>query len=289
MAYPPTIIAGMHRSGTSILARLLSQSGVWLGSDKEPRYLESLFFLETNESLLSLAGSTWHQPQDFLLALAGLEKRLLYGDVAIQACRSTLAVRYLGVERWKDGDILHQTRPWGWKDPRNCLTLPVWLEVFPQAKVLHLVRNGIDVAQSLVARELDFGQRSESLWLRAARTLDRLVHLENPRAFQPAGSLEEAFRLWSSYLEATLTATQTLPENRCLTLHFERLLENPQHELPRILRFLDLPAADAELETLARQLKKDRSRAFLRDEGLVSFFERHRTHPMMRRFGYDKA
>ena len=289
MAYPPTIIAGMHRSGTSILSRLLSQSGVWLGYDREPRYRESLFFLETNESLLSMAGSSWCQPRDFLLSLGSPEKRLLYRNTAIQACRSTLAVRYLGVGRWKDGDIFHQAGPWGWKDPRSCLTLPVWLDVFPQARVLHIVRNGIDVARSLLARELNSGRRSESLWLRAARTLDRLVHPENPRTSQPAGGLEEAFDLWSTYLEATLAATRKLPENRRLTIHFEHLLENPQDELLRILRFLDLPVAAGELDTLSRQLRKDRSRAFLRDEGLVSFFERHKTHSMMRRFGYDQT
>ncbi len=288
MACPPTIIVGMHRSGTSILARLLSQSGVWLGADREPRHRESRFFMETNESLLSMAGSSWYQPGDFLLSLASHEKCLLYQDAAIQACRSGLAVRYLGVGRWKDGNLFHQTRPWGWKDPRNCLTLPVWLGLFPQARVLHIVRNGIDVARSLLVRERAAGERAESLWLRAARTLDRLVHLKNPRTSQPTGSLEKAFGLWSGYLEATLAATRKLPDNRCLTLHFEQLLGNPPDELHRILGFLDLSVDAADLETLARQLRKDRSRAFLRDERLVNFFERHRNHPMMRRFGYDE-
>ena len=84
----PVLITGMHRSGTSILARLLSQSGVWLGSDSEPRYLESLFFLETNESLLSLADSAWHQPRDFLLALASPEQLVARGDrVRATCCR----------------------------------------------------------------------------------------------------------------------------------------------------------------------------------------------------------
>jgi hypothetical protein len=42
---------------------------------------------------------------------------------------------------------------WGWKDPRNSITLPVWLKLFPDARVIHIVRNGVDVAESLYRRQ----------------------------------------------------------------------------------------------------------------------------------------
>ena len=41
-------------------------------------------------------------------------------------------------------------QPWGWKDPRNVFTLPLWLRVFPEAKIIYIVRNGVDVAASLL-------------------------------------------------------------------------------------------------------------------------------------------
>ncbi len=32
-------------------------------------------------------------------------------------------------------------KAWGWKDPRNTFTLPMWLSIFPKARVLHVLRN----------------------------------------------------------------------------------------------------------------------------------------------------
>ncbi|MBW1793701.1 MAG: sulfotransferase [Deltaproteobacteria bacterium] len=41
---------------------------------------------------------------------------------------------------------------WGWKDPRTTLTLPLWLKLFPKARIIHVIRNGIDSALSLWRR-----------------------------------------------------------------------------------------------------------------------------------------
>jgi hypothetical protein len=42
--------------------------------------------------------------------------------------------------------------PWGWKDPRSTFTLPLWLCLFPNAKIINIKRHGVDVAQSLRVR-----------------------------------------------------------------------------------------------------------------------------------------
>src|SRR5262249_51761949 len=49
--------------------------------------------------------------------------------------------------------ITNMKQPWGWKDPRNTYTLPIWLDVFPHAKVVHVYRHGVDVAHSLRVRQ----------------------------------------------------------------------------------------------------------------------------------------
>src|SRR5205814_8373844 len=54
---------------------------------------------------------------------------------------------------------------WGWKDPRNCLTLSFWRDLLPELKVLLIVQNPLEVAYSLRNRNEDtsyaFGLR---LW-----------------------------------------------------------------------------------------------------------------------------
>ena len=47
--------------------------------------------------------------------------------------------------------LLHN-RPWGWKDPRNTFTLDRWMDLFPKARIVHVIRNGMDVALSLNMR-----------------------------------------------------------------------------------------------------------------------------------------
>lgn len=42
---------------------------------------------------------------------------------------------------------------WGWKDPRNSLTLPFWRQLLPRLKVVISLRNPLEVTQSLATRE----------------------------------------------------------------------------------------------------------------------------------------
>lgn len=48
---------------------------------------------------------------------------------------------------------------WGFKDPRICVLLPLYLHRFPEAQVVHIVRDAEAVAISLAnSRKLDVGQ-----------------------------------------------------------------------------------------------------------------------------------
>ena len=41
--------------------------------------------------------------------------------------------------------------PWGWKDPRNAVTLPFWKGLLPSMKVIVCVRHPAETASSLAA------------------------------------------------------------------------------------------------------------------------------------------
>ena len=60
---------------------------------------------------------------------------------------------FFGYRDWKE---IKSGQPinWGWKDPRTTITFPIWLQVFPKAKILHILRNGVDVAISIYRRSL---------------------------------------------------------------------------------------------------------------------------------------
>ena len=45
---------------------------------------------------------------------------------------------------------------WGWKDPRNSLTLPFWQDLLPGLKTLIMVRNPLEVAHSMKRAKRNF-------------------------------------------------------------------------------------------------------------------------------------
>ena len=163
---PPVILIGMHRSGTSLLAQLLEALGLFTGWRRAPNH-EAGFFNRYNAWLLSSAGGRWDTPGAIDHLLADAEGRALAVDYLRAKLSGPAAVEFLGPRRalrWRSLEAIGE--PWGWKDPRTTVTLPIWLELFPGARVLHLVRNGVDVAESL--------HRRQSGWPRAG-----------PRPFPP--------------------------------------------------------------------------------------------------------
>ncbi len=58
---PPIIFTGMHRSGTSMIGRMLEELGLFVGLRKDENN-EALFFQEMNEWLLHQCGASWDDP-----------------------------------------------------------------------------------------------------------------------------------------------------------------------------------------------------------------------------------
>src|SRR5438128_588934 len=151
-ATPPIIVAGMHRSGTSLLARLLEAAGVCMGYRKHVNFYESVCFLHANRWLLENLGASWRS-LDYLPSHDEISRtHARWMAARLRVSLSPLAMaghfgpRLLAVLSGRDVR-------WGWKDPRNSLLLPVWREVFPEAIVVHIYRDGRNVALSLLNRD----------------------------------------------------------------------------------------------------------------------------------------
>jgi hypothetical protein len=153
-------VIGMHRSGTSAVARGLAALGVELGNnflDAQPEnpagYWEDKGVVELDERVLKALRLKWDDA-------APIDPRRFGGWRMWRLRRE--AIRYLR-RHFTD-------RPrWGFKDPRTIRLLPFWLRVLRDCHVhdsyLLVIRNPSSVAASLFARqgmELETAQR---LWL----------------------------------------------------------------------------------------------------------------------------
>ncbi len=190
-------IAGMHRSGTSMIARLLNLCGVYLGPDADiivaaqdnpEGFWENVKFVQINDEILSRQKGAWDKPPR---VAQGWEKR-----------------RELSSLRARTQDLLKQfsgQRYWGWKDPRNSLTLPYWKRFLPDLKVIICLRNPLEVARSLARR----GYASNTF----------------------------SFDLWQTHNQRVLSAAAS---GKYLITHYNSYFIDPRAELRRLLKFIGL-------------------------------------------------
>lgn len=161
------IVLGMHRSGTSALARLLNMMGCYFGEegvvsqaarDNPKGFWERLDVVWANDKLLQAAGGTWWNVD-----------QLDFGAVSREALAPAQA--YLTNILLK----MDANRPWFIKDPRLCLTLEQWLPRLECPVFIHAQRSPVQVAQSLLRRNgipLEYGVR---LWEFYTRSMLRAL------------------------------------------------------------------------------------------------------------------
>jgi hypothetical protein len=157
----PICIIGMHRSGTSMVARLLNLCGVNLGPeeklleaspDNAMGHFEHKGFLEIDDAILRCFGGSWDNPP-FLDV--GWENDSCLRDLFAQAKGL--------IDGFKTSAL------WGWKDPRATLLLPFWKTLLPNLRYIICIRNPLDVARSLGKRDGISLPGGTQLWSRYTR------------------------------------------------------------------------------------------------------------------------
>jgi hypothetical protein len=140
----------MHRSGTSLVAKVLEKADIFMGVIKDHNY-EAMHFLSLNQQTLWAAQANWISP---------IVPDPIYWKA--MPAETLFHEHFRTYGRWKQLILSIQSPTWGWKDPRNTFTLPMWLSIFPTAKVIHVIRNEDDVAKSLAQRNLAKGEVHDS-------------------------------------------------------------------------------------------------------------------------------
>ena len=198
------VVAGMHRAGTSVVARALQALGVNLGerlmsADQRMNargFFEDVDLVRIDDALLAACGADW-------------KNSALLDDVdwtadAFAACaddaRTLLAARLAA-----DGTF-------GCKDPRLPRLLPFWQRQFADAGVADhyviAIRHPLSVIASLTTRDQLDERRSASLWL---------THL--------------------------VCAMHYTAGRKSVVVDYDRMLEAPERELERMRTMLALPLA----------------------------------------------
>ncbi|VAX22351.1 hypothetical protein MNBD_NITROSPINAE02-1403 [hydrothermal vent metagenome] len=278
------IIIGMHRSGTTMIAGMLARLGLFTGWRLDGGNSESVFFTKNNESILSAGGCRWDSPDSFKHVLNRAESVELLAESMRRRLSSPASFIYLGIKMLLTRrSIFNIDSPWGWKDPRNTITLPIWLKLFPEAKIIHIIRNGVDVADSLKRRERRALGKIEKMPKGALYNLGITdsVKIGSPKVAR----LEGGFELWEEYLEFAETSLASLP-NEVATIRFEDFIGDSPGALARLASFCGLGAGEGAISSACRDVRKDRANIFARDSVLRSFWENVRESRYMVKHGY---
>ena len=195
-----------------MLTRLLHACGLYLGpkdelmpaqADNPDGFWEHLGFVAVNDELLNALGGAWDLPPKIDEDLS--DPRL---DPVHMKAR-------LLIERFNSAGL------WGWKDPRNSLTLPFWQNLLPGMKTIIVVRNPLEVAHSMKERN--------------------------------GTSYSFGLRLWEIYNRRVI---ETANERNRLITQYDLFFEDPETELQRITNFVGL--SDTETSKAAGLVTKRR-------------------------------
>ena len=157
------VILGMHRSGTSAVASLLSGLGFHSGNDPLPPqpdnplgYFEDKRIVAAHDRFLTACGTTWSDPRP-------LPNDCFSGPAAEEAKSA--------IEDLLEQEFMRHPR-WVIKDPRACRLLPLWDSPLEHHNAqhgisyLHVLRSPRSVAGSLARRDDFRHSRGALLWLR---------------------------------------------------------------------------------------------------------------------------
>ncbi len=139
-------ILGVHRSGTSVVARAINLLGAYLGEEEDflpsgPDNAEGFWerkdIVDLHDRILSAYSRLWHTVLPLPKQWEDSEKTKPFRDELLKL-----------IDRNFSGSQL-----WAWKDPRTSVLLPLWKGVFDdlgiQLSCVYVVRNPLEVARSL--------------------------------------------------------------------------------------------------------------------------------------------
>jgi hypothetical protein len=139
------VVLGMHRSGTSAVSRIVNLLGADLGPesdlltdyDNPAGHWESRALVACNDKILALFGRSWDFPP-------WLRPGWEYGERASGLLPELRATFH----------TVFRSGPWVWKDPRTCLTFPLWRRVLgSEATVVMVSRDPGAVVTSVKRRD----------------------------------------------------------------------------------------------------------------------------------------
>lgn len=279
----PIIIGAVGGSGTRVLARIVSEMGVDIGRDlnwanddlwmnlllsRPSRVCSGQFDkVESVISGLSLMRRhhmgpafqmTANEHRFLSEAISDIWKTDNFGTTSLRWCLKRLVNFFVPIWRRNEDCVA-----WGWKEPTSHFFINQFLEYFSEAKYVHVLRHGLDMAFSDNLNQVkQFG------------SLYDLQSVTPP----------DALKFWLAANGNALMAMNKYPQ-RTTIVRFEDLCRDPSNSVRGLASFLGFQPSDLEIEKMAGYVRTPESISRYRKRSLVGFSEEDLT--ALTKFGYD--
>ena len=214
---PPFFIIGSGRSGNTLLRAILAKHPAVVIPPESyvlgqiVRTYRVLSFLPWPELSRIVISKFEDHPQFFTweISLQEFYERIVKFDIRKQNLSTLLNAFYMYYAEKKKPSAIR----WGDKTPLNTFHLQRIRKVFPEAKFVHIIRDGRDVVSS---------------YLKAG-------------IYQKA---EDAAKRWLSSIRLAQRFARQVGEDRYLEIRYEQLVKDPETSVKKVCRFIDLEYRD---------------------------------------------
>ncbi len=199
------------------------------------------------------------------------------------------------------------------KTPSNCLRIPFIYALYPDCRMINIIRDGREVVGSTLRMQAA-GPRFDRMVARLFetpiwewpasvptffRTKWRTAVLKQPSTYwgaKPSGWKEWtslppyilAAKQWTRVVEISIRDGRALPPENYLELRYERLIRQPAQVVQELIEFTELPASREMIDFAVRHVDPSRARKAtddLIDQQLREIAKE--MNPLLRELGYD--
>lgn len=146
--------------------------------------------------------------------------------------------------------------PFGWKMGVTLFMMPMVLDAFPEARVIHLIRDGRDVMLSRLDARMDFSSRLNRRVVFGDPDTDRWRGRPLTAETVAAHRNEIEMQHWVTSVEFGLRCRAY--GDRYLEVRYEDICRSPVPEFERIFAFLQLPFRADARDWLGQSVSTDR-------------------------------
>jgi hypothetical protein len=215
----PVIVLGMHRSGTSAVARLVQELGLDVGANLLAAtegnvygHFEDAAFIQFHDALIA---RFFPKRAPFCEWLPLADAEVVYTDSDRAQAKAVWEAHVAS-----GGNA--------WKDPRTSLFLDLWMELLPDTKVIVCLRHPYQVHGSLLRRGEPF------------------LHVDYGAAISG----------WTVYNQRIHKVISALPKSHFIVVDVESAFRNSRQLTESLARFLELPPSAKAYDAISPDLFK---------------------------------